>query len=591
MARCAAHEDRKASLSVTRGTDRVLLKCHAGCDIDDIVSAVGLSRADLFDEPKQHADGDDWVPCGHGIAAEYRYVDEAEELLFTVVRCPKKDFAQWRPDPAAKTGRRWKLGDVRRVLYRLPQIIDAVQQGTPVWVVEGEKDADRLIAAGVVATCNPHGAGKWRDEYAATLAGADVTVVADRDDKGREHAATVAANLQTAGCTVRVVEAAAGKDVSDHLNAGHTLDQLLVVEDETRPQRPQLEVITVKELRARVDAAGPRKWLLRGIWPGGAYGIHAGEMKAQKTWNGVDLAVSVASGTPWLGAVAVDDAGPVLVFAGEGGEANLLRRIDAVAQTLPVDDLPINICTRVPHLSNLDHLRILSDELGRIEPRLVVLDPLYLAARGAKGSDLYAMGELLETVQHLCTKADSSLWIATHLNRKEGRGAGRITGAGPAEWGRVLVTATVISRHTDPTSKETTVITELDVIGGEVADRTLRVTRRIRALEPDNLDSPLIYRVDALEAEDVGEGLEKNMPPARAKLLAAVRAIADGIPRTWRELAEHIGHTHGHYLKRETCSRELTALAEDGYIDRLDQGKGRQALWLTKTDADPQLDL
>ena len=42
-------------------------------------------------------------------------------------------------------------------------------------MVEGEKDADALTALGLTATCNPMGAGKWRDSYTATLAGADLS--------------------------------------------------------------------------------------------------------------------------------------------------------------------------------------------------------------------------------------------------------------------------------------------------------------------------------------------------------------------------------------------------------------------------------
>ena len=48
-ARCPGHEDRHASLSIAEGDDgRVLLKCHAGCAVDDVVSALGLTIADLF---------------------------------------------------------------------------------------------------------------------------------------------------------------------------------------------------------------------------------------------------------------------------------------------------------------------------------------------------------------------------------------------------------------------------------------------------------------------------------------------------------------------------------------------------------------
>ena len=68
------------------------------------------------------------------------------------------------------------------MLYRLPEVLRAVRAGKTVHITEGEKDADAIVEAGGVATCNPGGAGKWRDEYASPLAGAQsVKVWADKD--------------------------------------------------------------------------------------------------------------------------------------------------------------------------------------------------------------------------------------------------------------------------------------------------------------------------------------------------------------------------------------------------------------------------
>lgn len=78
--------------------------------------------------------------------------------------------------------------------------------------------------------------------------------------------------------------------------------------------------VWVAELRARLAAAGECRYMLRGLWPEGTYGVLAAEPKAQKTWAAVDMAVSVASGTPWLGHVPVDAPGPVLFFYGESGD-------------------------------------------------------------------------------------------------------------------------------------------------------------------------------------------------------------------------------------------------------------------------------
>ncbi|WP_167759161.1 AAA family ATPase [Blastococcus sp. TF02A-35] len=347
------------------------------------------------------------------------------------------------------------------------------------------------------------------------------------------------------------------------------------------PAGPALQFRTFGQLAADVDAAGPRRWLIRGIWPAGAYGVHAAEPKAGKTWNALDLAVSVASGTPWLGQHPIDTSGHVVVFAGEGGDGNIVRRVRAIAtgRGITSDDMPISVCTRAPHLADDEHLAAMADHLAATRPVLVVLDPFYLAAGGADGKDLYSMGRLLEKPQHLCEHAGASLVVVTHFNRsRDLKGAARITGAGPAEWGRVLISAEVLSRHTDPTTQATTVLTSLDVQGGEVPDQTVRVRRTIRALDPDDLDSALEYRVDEPDAaESTPTAAGSDLSPAGAKLLAALDA--QETPQPWGALVDHISAAHGHGLRRPTVSTELNKLRDRGLADYLDTGHGKERLW------------
>jgi hypothetical protein len=222
-ARCPAHDDRNPSLSITAAAGRVLLRCHAGCRTDAVLAALGLARADLFDETARRRDGDaDWLPadCCHKAVARYPYVDEHGQLLYEVLRCAHKQFRQRRPDPRSRSGWRWHLDDTRRVLYHLPQLL-AAPGGACVFVVEGEKDVHALEAAGEVATSPPMGAGKWRPEYAEPLAGRDVLIVADRDGPGREHARQVLGSVRPVARSAWVVQAAEGKDAADHLAAGH----------------------------------------------------------------------------------------------------------------------------------------------------------------------------------------------------------------------------------------------------------------------------------------------------------------------------------------------------------------------------------
>ena len=224
MARCPAHEDGKASLSITEGKDQpVVLKCHAGCDPQDILAAIGLTWDALCNPRDEQRQAGEWTPHGEAIAI-YDYTDEDGKLLFQVCRTLDKQFPQRVPDKSRKSGWRWSLGNTRRVLYRLPKVIEAVKDGETIWVAEGEKDVHALEQAGVTATCNPGGAGKWHPEYAEFLRDAIVTIVADKDKPGQAHARQVRAALEDIALGVEIVEAAGDhKDAAAHLAAGLSL--------------------------------------------------------------------------------------------------------------------------------------------------------------------------------------------------------------------------------------------------------------------------------------------------------------------------------------------------------------------------------
>ena len=83
----------------------------------------------------------------------------------------------------------------------------------------------------------------------------------------------------------------------------------------------------------------------------------------------------------------------------EVGRGPLAGPVAVAAVILDPADLPIRICLRVPHLTSEAALALVEDEITKTRPVLVVIDPLYLAARGARGSDLYEMGAHLEGIQ------------------------------------------------------------------------------------------------------------------------------------------------------------------------------------------------
>jgi len=195
---CPAHEDKNPSLSVGLGEDgKVLLHCHAGCNVKDIVAAVGMTEADLFaDAPAQSGKPD--------IVAIYDYTDVGGNLLYQVVRRSDKSFLQRRPD--GRGGWVWNIKGTPRVLYNLPYVASTPMEDW-VFIVEGEKDVDNLRALNIAATTNSGGAGKWHQVADdSVLHGRQVAIIPDNDDPGREHAQQVAHALHGKAKVVKVLE-------------------------------------------------------------------------------------------------------------------------------------------------------------------------------------------------------------------------------------------------------------------------------------------------------------------------------------------------------------------------------------------------
>lgn len=303
MARCPAHDDSTASLSLTDGKEHpVVFHCHAGCERDAILAAIGLTWDDLCkprDNEHRGPREEAWTPYGPAEAV-YPYCDEDGTLLFQVLRAPGKRFIQRRPDPAAKSGWTYRIGDTRRVLFHLPQLLEKLRDGYEAWIVEGEKDVLALERNGCTATCNPHGAGKWREEYSEIFRDAIVHIVADRDEPGQRHARQVFASLKDVAAAVEIVEAAGEglpdgrkiKDAADHFAAGYTVADFVVTHQEG--DAPPDLAPDLHEFLAVEDP--PYDWLIpqvlergdRLIWTGGEGG---GKSVAART-----LCVAAAAG-------------------------------------------------------------------------------------------------------------------------------------------------------------------------------------------------------------------------------------------------------------------------------------------------------
>ena len=422
-ARCpvAEHDDHRQSLTVAVGEKAFLFTCHKGCATEHIASALGYTMADLFLDRGNNGNGK------RTIDATYDYVDEAGQLLFQKVRYAPKDFRQRRPDGSG--GWTWKLGDVRRVLYRLSEVVAGVAAGKTVNIPEGEKDADALAELGLVATCNPEGASesgkrsKWRPEYSEFLRGADVVIWRDKDEAGRAHARAVAAS-------VRIVEAAEGKDVSDHLDAGYTPDEFVATAEAAA--EPRIRIYAAPDIATlqpeQVD------WIYEPFFAVSDLSSLEAPSKAGKSTYARLLCASVASVAgrrTFLGGAVKH--GPSLYCTEE--RAGTFREGLARAGALELPDLHVMFLHDAYRMEWAEIVDEIAEHCERLGILLVVIDTLSKWA-GMRGDEEQSSGcamSVMSPLQHLAAKGIAVLAIRHERKSggavgEAGRGSGAFTG-------------------------------------------------------------------------------------------------------------------------------------------------------------------
>lgn len=422
MVQCPVHDDGRASLSIGVGKEHpVVLHCHAGCERDMILDALDLTWDELC-KPRENGDRprEEWTPRGPATAV-YDYVDETGRLLFQVCRTADKQFPQRRPDPTAKSGWAWKLGDTRRVLYRLPKIVEAVRNGDVVNVVEGEKDVHTLERHGAVATCNPGGAGKWRSEYAEILREADVTIIADKDDAGQAHARQVFATLEGVAAHVRIVEAAVGKDASDHFAAGRKLYEL--VEIRSTDEEPRVDLAPdLWEFIGIEDP--PYEWVIPDLLERGDRLIWTGFEGLGKSMFVRQLAVTAAAGLdPFMWTEIPPQK--VLLIDCENSERQSRRKFRPLAAA------SIKAHRRVPdgglriiHRAGIDLTQAgdaawLLERVTAHRPDLLVIGPFY-KLHAADMNEEQAARQIVGVLDAARTKVDCALVLEAHAGHGDG---------------------------------------------------------------------------------------------------------------------------------------------------------------------------
>jgi hypothetical protein len=424
-ARCPAHDDRRASLSIARGEKGWLLECHAGCTVPEIVGRVNLSMADLFYEKQELSK----------IVATYEYRDEGGRHLFDVVRFQPKDFRQRAADGA------WSTKGIRRVLYRLPEL----QGRTQAVVVEGEKDADRLHLIKLPGTTAPGGASKspdkskWSDSYTQQLKAASVEqviILPDNDEAGRLHADQAARSCHTAGLQVKVVALPGLKekgDVSDWLDAGHTRAELLehikstpiyspaIVRSPDNPATPAggLVLTSIGDLLAEPDTV--EDWIVDGLFLAGGTALIAGKPKAGKSTAARAAALSVARGGTWLGRHC--EQGTVWYLALEGRRKDIKNHFRQMGAT--ADD-PIRIWVGQAPAQIVSQLMQIAEQE---RPALIVIDTMQRFLKAQSTDDYAEMTTLFDQVIGIAQKSGAAIVLLHHASKADRAGIDAVLGS------------------------------------------------------------------------------------------------------------------------------------------------------------------
>jgi len=462
--------DKNPSLSITETQDgKYLFHCHGGCDQNDVFGAIrdrGLlpeipQRTEIFSTMATLA------PQPMTLEQEWEYMDEDRNTLFIKQRFKTntekgKDYRLVRVDALGR--RHSRLGDVRIVPYRFPELLDAKTAGRAIYLVEGEKAADALVSIGAIATTSHAGAGHWPAEITQYFAGANVVVVPDNDKAGQEYAKKVIKNLLPVAKSVRYLDLDLpfpGDDAFEWVKMGGTRAELAVLaknlpaiesndtatnseqydshsentsQDDYDSNAPMHEESTkAKPLFLNIESWDtiqdePVEWLIEKVIPKKSFVALFGPPGSYKSFIALDIAEAVATGRMWMGN-EIRTPGAVLYICGEGhgGIGARIRACKLHNNTQQGAEIYV-----IRHQLNLRsseedfNLLMLSiqqliNDTG-VEFSLLQIDTLARAFGGGNENDSQDMGAFITNIGRVQRMLDCTIMILHHSGKDATRG-------------------------------------------------------------------------------------------------------------------------------------------------------------------------
>lgn len=260
--RCPCHNDKKASLSISQGrNNRIILSCHAGCNYKNILSEVGLTEADLFNDGRATQEKNLLTKIASyvdkPIEAVYDYKDANGKYLYSKIRFFGKVIRYAVIDKKNDSFTMEKPKGVYS-LYNLPAAIKAIKKGYPVYITEGEKDVDTLKNLGFTAV-TAGSASDWRSEFAHYFTGARVVILPDNDAPGLELKDKILKSLRAFAHSIKVVITSQAEhgDVTDYMNERHSKEDLQKLMDEVKPVAAPWIQITERKDGSQKQSVNP----------------------------------------------------------------------------------------------------------------------------------------------------------------------------------------------------------------------------------------------------------------------------------------------------------------------------------------------
>jgi AAA domain len=338
-------------------------------------------------------------------------------------------------EAAGVTGWQFKMPDgFERVPYFVPGknpfAKDALQ--LPLYWPEGEKDADTLAALGLAAFTFGGGDG-LPSNCEKYIAGRDIIITADNDDGGRKQAEAKAARALGVAASVKVIHFPDTKekgDVTDWLEAGHTLEEMKARVDGTPPPEPNSPPKGMPlTFFDDVENFAKKVWLLKEAIAKGETSEWIAAPGMLKSALLADISVCIASGTDWRGYRSKEICG-VVYFALERADL-VKRRLTAHRRRDELEGLPIAVAGGVIDLIHPANVTLMIDTIQAAEEKFgcnvgfVVIDTLAkgVAAGGGDENQAKDMGRALANLRAVQDQTGAHIAIVSHTGKDEKRGA------------------------------------------------------------------------------------------------------------------------------------------------------------------------